>query len=197
MNFLPLILGFLLFKAMPSFGSGGNSGQSQQGQNTQNNNNKGDFGGGILNNLEDAQQALQLVSAINKIKENKADISEVMGEIISNPIAMGLISKMGFGGQQNFDVQSSQEEPPFASEASSADGQLNQNITEDKQQKNAVKEVSREPDKDSSSDEKSTDEQTFKSAETPADTLFKPVENIAGVELTKQLKKYYENWYVN
>lgn len=195
MNFLPLILGFLLFKTMPSFGLG-NKEQSKEGQKTQDANNKGGFSGGILNNLEDAQQALQLVSVFNKIKENKADISEVMGEIMSNPIAMGLITKMGFGGQQSFDVQPCNEEQSFASETYNNE-QLNQNKTEDKQTENTIKQPSQEAKSEPTTDDKITGGQIFKSVETPDDTLFKPVENIAGVELTKQLKKYYENWYVN
>lgn len=194
MNFLPLVLGFLLLKTMPSFGlANNNNGQSQQEQKAQRTNKDG----GILNNLEDAQQALQLVSIFNKIKENKADISEVMGEIMTNPIAMNIISKMGFGGQQDFDVQPCNEEQSFTYEAPENNQQLNVNKTESEQAQNTFKQPTCEAKSQLVCDEKPVDGQVFENIKTPADTLFKPVENIAGVELTKQLKKYYENWYVN
>ena len=45
-------------------------------------------------------------------------------------------------------------------------------------------------------DATNTQGKDFATQPSVTETLFKPVEKIAGVELVGQLKKYYENWYV-
>lgn len=214
MNFLPLVLGFLLLKNFNFFGgkSNGNSAQGSK-ENSQN----GDAMGDILDRVEDAQQALQLVSTFNKIRRNQADLTEVIGEIMSNPIAMALVNKLGFGdnssaGQNKSDIddlfcdtsknsssqqgqacqstQSPQNFPEGARSDFSANGHKNSC-------QNPAETPCRQAVDGSQGTDSCSDGQIFNNSPSPADTLFKPVEKIAGVELTDKLKKYYENWYVN
>ena len=201
MNFLPLILGFLLLK---SFGMGRSSNTSQKEENAKNSdeenakNTEGIFGNGnnLMNTLEDARNALQLVNTFNKMKENKADLAEVMGEIMSNPIALNFVGKMGFGSQPKEDddldfLKTYSQSKKNGGVASSFDTN-EKSPQEEKSKQNAPQGVRTQ----SCGDEILQDEQIPNLHISPSDTLFKPVENIAGVELTGELKKYYENWYI-
>lgn len=182
MNFLPLILGFLLFKAMSGFSDG-------SGKNASNSTNQSN-GGGIFDNLENAQQALQLMSTFNKIRENKGDMGEMLGEIMSNPMAMNFVSSF-----MNNNAADSQ------ARTASADNVSATAYETPPDNENRTPPQTETPTDSPSQPQQAASERTeqgfdVEGTETLTDTLFKPVEKIAGVELTQQLKSYYENWYV-
>ena len=182
MNFLPLILGILLFKAMSGFSDG--SGKNDSNSTNQSN------GGGIFDNLENAQQALQLMSTFNKIRENKGDMGEMLGEIMSNPMAMNFVSS--FMNNNASDTQARTAPADNVSAAAYETPPDNENHT--RPQTETPTDSQSQPQQDAS--ERTEQGFDVEGTETLTDTLFKPVEKIAGVELTQQLKSYYENWYV-
>jgi nucleosome binding factor SPN SPT16 subunit len=163
MNLIPLVLGFLLFKMLPTFS---NKNAAQQPDESIK---RDPFG-----NLDQLQQALSLVDLFNKLKDNKADMSQVMGEVMSNPLAMDLISRFGFGakGQTTEAKETTDTQKEYDNQT------VNQTASEESTQTKVT--------------EEENTEENFSSAD-----LFQPVENIAGVELTEKLKKYYDNWYLN
>ena len=86
MNFLPLVLGFLLLKNFNLFGTKDNNGK---GDETATNQQKSqNFGGfeldGLLDRVEDAQNTLNLVSTFNKIRKNEMNMTEVWKYILKN-----------------------------------------------------------------------------------------------------------------
>lgn len=182
MNFLPLILGFLLFKAMSGFSDGSGKNASNATDESK--------GGGIFDNLENAQQALQLMSTFNKIRENKGDMGEMLGEIMSNPMAMNFVSSFMNGNAS--DSQGGTASADNVSATAYETPPDNENRTPPQT------ETPNDSPSQSPQDVSERTEQSFdaEGVETLTDTLFKPVEKIAGVELTQQLKSYYENWYV-
>ncbi len=177
MNFLPLILFFLLFKSMSGAGGRNEKKSSDLSGSTGKN-------GGIFDNLENAQQALQLMSTFNKIRDNKGDMGEVLGEIMSNPMAMNIVSNL-----MNNDSAEKQ------SDSSTSD--VGADACENRDDFSSSKSAPAQHDSVTPTDmHAKTDVSGEKTDDGLTDTLFSPVEKIAGVELTRQLKKYYENWYV-
>ncbi len=163
MNLIPLVLGFLLFKMLPAFNN------KNAAQKPDESVKRDPFG-----NIDQLQQALSLVTLFNKLKDNKADMSQVMGEVMNNPLAMDLIKRFGFGAkEENTDARSS----------SDTQKEYNNQTTNQNARQEATE--NKEPEKEKT-------EEDFSSSD-----LFHPVENIAGVELTEKLKKYYDNWYLS
>lgn len=157
MNFVPILLGFLLMNMMSNKTETNQTGGAD------------DMGSRINNafknmNIDEIGQILQLVSLFNKMKQKDADMSQIISEVMSNPVAMEFLNK--FAGGKTSDAQPTTENATKKEQTETASAQFGDNA------------------------------ESFDGKDNSVDDLFKPVENIAGVQLTEQLKKYYENWYV-
>jgi len=195
MNFLPLVLGFLLLKNFNLFGTKDNKNNGENDSTTQQN--TGGFElDGLLDRVEDAQNTLNLVSTFNKMRKNEMNMTELLGEIMNNPVALNFVSKLGFGANasQN-NTQDSDFDRDFAdltkkAQAKDSDKTPPQNPTIDPQNQ------SEDTPPINPINANNTQGKDFATQSSVTETLFKPVEKIAGVEVVDQLKKYYENWYV-
>ena len=123
------------------------------------------------------------------------NMTDLLGEIMSNPVALNLVSKLGFGANANSSQKNTQEcdfDKDFA------------DLTKKEQTVESNKTPPITPTMDTPKQKEDTPPinlsnfggNQFETQPSVTETLFKPVEKIAGVELVGQLKKYYENWYV-
>ena len=140
-NFLPVIIGVLLFSLFSDKGGGKQSG-----------------GSGNAIDMENIQNTVGAINSFNKLGGKDTDKMSVVMELMSNPVVAELVGK--FLGNQP---------------TSGADEKIhNDGATE--QDFNA---------RDTSASEATEESEEF----------FRPVENIAGVEVSEKLRHLYDNWY--
>ena len=193
MNFLPLVLGFLLLKNFNLFGTKDNKSSGEGNNATRQQNANGFELDGLLDRVEDAQNTLNLVSTFNKMRKNEMNMTEVLGEIMNNPVALNLVSKLGLGANN---TQNNEANSDFDKDFSHLNPK-EKDLKKDEQQsqpQNTTPPTCDDKSKEAQNYESSANQ--FEAKNTMTDTLFKPIEKIAGVEVIDQLKKYYENWYV-
>ena len=143
MNFLPVIIGVLLFSLFSDKGGGKQSG-----------------GSGNAIDMENIQNTVGAINSFNKLGGKDTDKMSVVMELMSNPVVAELVGK--FLGNQP---------------TSGADEEIhNDGATETEQDFNA---------RDTSASEATEESEEF----------FRPVENIAGVEVSEKLRHLYDNWY--
>jgi hypothetical protein len=150
-NFLPVIIGVLLFSLFSDKGGGKQSG-----------------GSGNAIDMENIQNTVGAINSFNKLGGKDTDKMSVVMELMSNPVVAELVGK--FLGNQP---------------TSGAGEEIhNDGATETEQ------DYSASSGQDFNARDTSASEATEESEE-----FFRPVENIAGVEVSEKLRHLYDNWY--
>ena len=122
-----------------------------------------------LLDVENIQNTIGAINSFNKLGVKDADKMGVVLELMSNPVVAELMEKF-LGKSQSESGQNLRDD----------ESENEQSFSQNEQKEFFENTFSQEP-----SDEDSSE----------TDDLFKPVENIAGVEVSAKLKHLYNNWY--
>ena len=148
-NFLPVIIGVLLFSLFSDKGGGKQSG-----------------GSGNAIDMENIQNAVGAINSFNKLGGKDTDKMSVV--IMSNPVVAELVGK--FLGNQP---------------TSGAGEEIHNDGATETEQDYSV----------SSGQDFNARDTSASDATEESEEFFRPVENIAGVEVSEKLRHLYDNWY--
>lgn len=146
MNFLPVLIGVLLFSLFSDKGGAKKSGDSDN-----------------VIDMENIQNTVGAINSFNKLGGKDTDKMSVVFELMSNPVVAELVGK--FLGKQP-----ANEETEVHNDTSGGGQDFSESFAPQ---------------------ETPTTEDTANESE----ELFRPVENIAGVEVSEKLRHLYDNWY--
>lgn len=154
MNFLPVLIGVLLFSLFSDKGGAKKSGDSDN-----------------VIDMENIQNTVGAINSFNKLGGKDTDKMSVVFELMSNPVVAELVGK--FLGKQP-----ANEETEVHNDTSGGGQDFSAASAQDFSESFAPQETPATEDTANESEE-----------------LFRPVENIAGVEVSEKLRHLYDNWY--